>query len=75
MGRTLLPSLGGILALLGGLYSLYLLYLGLPKLMRNDPDQTTTYFALSLVVAIGLAVLVGLVSSCFGGWGGPVSIY
>ena len=71
---SLLPG-GGLLTFLGGLYSLYLFYLGLPKLMRNDPEQTTTYFALSLAVAIALAVLVGLLTSCFGGWGGPVSIY
>jgi hypothetical protein len=72
---ALLPGIGGLMALLGGLYSLYLFYLGLPKLMRNDPEQTLTYFGLSLLVAIGLAVLVGLLTSCVGGWGGPVSIY
>jgi hypothetical protein len=72
---ALLPALGGLLAVVGVLYSLYLLYLGLPKLMRNDPAQTTTYFVLSLIVAVGLAMVVGLLSSCVGGWGGPVSIY
>jgi hypothetical protein len=72
---ALLPGLGWLVGLLGGLYSLYLFYLGLPKLMRNDPDQTLTYFALTLVVGIGLALLVGLLTSCVGGWGGPVSIY
>ena len=71
---ALLPG-GGLLVALGGLYSLYLLYLGLPKLMRNDPEQTVTYLGLTIAVAIGLAVLFGILSSCFGGWGGPVSIY
>ena len=71
---ALLPG-GGLLVALGGLYSLYLLYLGLPKLMRNDPEQTVTYLGLIIAVAIGLAVLFGILSSCFGGWGGPVSIY
>lgn len=71
----LLPNLGELAAVLGGLYGLYLLYLGLPILMRNNPDQTLTYFALSLVVLIGLFVLMGILTSCVGGWGGPVSIY
>lgn len=71
---ALLPSPGGLLVALGGFYSLYLFYLGLPKLMRSDPEQTTTYFALSLLVVIGLAILVGMLTSCFGGWGGPISI-
>ncbi len=72
---ALLPPLGGLFGLLGGLYSLYLFYLGLPKLMRSDPEQTLSYFGLSLLALIGLAILVGALSSCFGGWGGPVSIY
>jgi len=71
----LLPAPGGVLAFLAGCYSLYLLYLGLPKLMRSDPDQTLTYFALSLVVMLGLGLLMGILTSCAGGWYGPVSIY
>jgi len=72
---ALVPGVGGLFGLLGGLYSLYLFYLGLPKLMRSDPEQTLSYFGLCLLVVIGLAILVGSLSSCFGGWGGPVSIY
>ena len=71
----LLPAPGGILAFLAGCYSLYLFWLGLPKLMRSNPDQTLTYFAMALLVMIGLAILMGLLTSCVGGWGGPVSIY
>ena len=71
----LLPNVGEVAAVLGGLYGLYLLYVGLPVLMRNKPDETLTYFALSLVVLIGLMVLMGILTSCVGGWGGPISIY
>jgi hypothetical protein len=73
----LLPGPGGLIALLGAIYSLYLFYLGLPKLMRNDPDKTTSYFVIVLLVGIGVAILFGMLSSCFGVWGGggPVSIY
>ena len=65
---ALVPQVGGLLELLGGLYSFYLFYLGLPKLMRNDPDRTTVYFAVSLLAAIGVGVLLGLLSSCLGAW-------
>jgi len=34
-----------------------------------------TYFALSLVVMLGLGLLMGILTSCAGGWYGPVSIY
>ena len=71
----LLPGPGGLLAFLAGLYSLYLFYLGLPKLMRSSPEQTPTYFVMAFLVLIGLAILMGILTSCFGSWGGPVSIY
>jgi hypothetical protein len=71
----LLPAPGGVLSFLAGLYSLYLFYLGLPKLMRSNADETLTYFALSLITMIGIAVVMGALTSCVGGWGGPVSIY
>ncbi len=71
----LLPTAGGVFALLGGLYSLYLLYLGLPKLMRSAPSLTLNYFALILVMAVVLAVLVGILTSCAGNYGGPIHIY
>ncbi len=71
----LLPAPGGVLSALAALYGLYLFYLGLPKLMRSNPDQTLTYFGLTLIVLIGLAIVMGALTSCFGGWGGPVSIY
>jgi hypothetical protein len=71
----LLPTAGGVFALLGGLYSLYLLYLGLPKLMRSSPSLTLNYFALILVMAVVLAVLIGILTSCAGNYGGPIHIY
>ena len=71
----LVPGLGGLLALLGGLYSLYLLYLGLPKLMRSDPGRTQTYFALALIVCLGLALAISLLTSQVTDFGGPISIY
>jgi hypothetical protein len=48
----IIPGLGGLIALAGGIYSLYTLYLGLPKLMKCPPDKTVGYFVVSIVVAI-----------------------
>jgi uncharacterized protein YqgC (DUF456 family) len=71
----ILPTVGGLFALLGALYSLYLLYLGLPKLMRSNPNMTLNYFALTLVAAVIMALLVGALTSCATNFGGPIHIY
>jgi hypothetical protein len=71
----LLPAVGGLFALLGGLYSLYLLYMGLPKLMRSDPHLTLNYFALTLVAAVIMALIIGSLTSRAGEFGGPIHIY
>lgn len=71
----LLPTAGGLFALLGALYSLYLLYLGLPKLMRSSPVFNLNYFALTLVAAIIMAAVIGSVTSCATNFGGPIHIY
>ncbi len=50
-----------ILAIVGGLYSLYVLYLGLPRLMRAPQDKAVPYTAVLVVAAIVLSILVGSV--------------
>jgi len=61
----IIPFVGGLLAGLGGLYSLYLMYLGLPKLMKSPADKTVGYFIVSLVVAIVFYVVVGIILGIF----------
>jgi hypothetical protein len=56
----LIPSLG-ILAALGGLYSLYLLFLGLPIVMKSPADKALGYTAVVVIVAIVLYVVIGMV--------------
>lgn len=56
----LIPSLG-ILAALGGLYSLYLLFLGLPIIMKTPTDKALGYTVVVVIVAIVLYVVIGLV--------------
>lgn len=63
-----LPSLS-ILVMLAGLYSLYVLYLGLPVLMRAPKEKAIPYTAVVVVCAIVLTLVVGAVSSVFTGPG------
>lgn len=64
----ILPQLGFV-AFLGGLYSLYLLYVGLPKLMKAPEERALPYFGAVLVVAILAALVIGIASSSIMGVG------
>jgi hypothetical protein len=59
---NLFPALG-ILAIIGGLYSLYLFWLGLPPLMRVPEDKAVGYTAVVIVVAIVLSLMIGVIVS------------
>ena len=50
-----------------GLYSFYLLYLGLPVLMKAAKDRAVGYTVLVVVVEVVLFFVVGLVGSQFSG--------
>lgn len=67
-----------IISLLGGIYGLYILYIGIPILMETPKEQQMTYFIIGLViyiVIIGIIYwLIGwiwwqLVWSSYWGWG------
>lgn len=49
---AILPALSWLLGLLGGLYSLYLLYKGLPILMKSPPDKALGYTVVVVIAAI-----------------------
>lgn len=49
---NILPALSWLLGLLGGLYSLYLLYKGLPILMKSPPDKAIGYTVVVVIAAI-----------------------
>jgi len=70
----LLPAQGGLLALLGAFYSLYLLYEGLPRLMRSKPQLTLNYFAVNLVALCIMALVIGAVTTRVTNFGGPIRI-
>lgn len=68
---SLLPSLA-MLGLLAALYSIYLLYVGLPVLMKNPPEKTLAYTSVVLVAAIVMGLVMGAVSSVFMPRGGAL---
>ncbi len=57
---NIMPSLA-IIGSLIGLYGLYLLYLGLPKLKKTPQDQVTGYFVASLVTMIVASLVIGMI--------------
>jgi hypothetical protein len=59
---SLIPAIS-ILAIIPGIYSLYLLYLGLPVLMRSPQDKALAYTVVVLIAAIVIFVVIGAVSS------------
>jgi hypothetical protein len=58
----IIPSLS-IIGTLLSLYSLYLLYLGLPALMKTPEDKAIPYIVVVIIAAIVLAVVIGAVVS------------
>jgi hypothetical protein len=63
------PGLGGLIALVGGLYSLYLFYLGLPVLMKNPADKSVVYMIVVVVSAVVIAAVLGVVTTTVVGAG------
>lgn len=67
------PSVGIPVGILAGLYSLYTLYLGLPKMMRIPEERRLTAFAAVLIAILLLAVGRGMVTAKAAELGGPLS--
>ena len=59
---SLLPVLS-ILALLAGLYSIYLLHTGLPILMKSNREKSVAYTAVVIVAAIVLGLIMGSINA------------
>lgn len=57
----LVPGLGWLSIL--GIYGLYLLYIGLPVLMRAPQDKAMPYTAATILAAIVLSIVVGLLTA------------
>lgn len=60
----LIPSLS-VLGLLAALYSIYLIYTGVPVMMKSPPEKAGAYTAVVVVCGIVAAVILGSVSAMF----------
>lgn len=57
----------GIIAALASLYGFYLLYLGLPKLMKAPKEKALGYTAVTVLCAIVLSIVIGAVTGAIAG--------
>jgi hypothetical protein len=57
----------GVLGILAALYGIYLLYVGLPILMRSPQEKAVPYTLVIIVCAIGVMIVLGMISALIGG--------
>ena len=69
----ILPWLGMLLMIAGGIYSIYLLYLGLPNTMKAPNDKAVGYTVVVIIVGIVLGIVVGMVTAAITGTGASMS--
>ncbi len=69
----ILSYLALLIALAGGIYAIYQLYLGLPHTMKCPPEKSAGYTAVSIIVAIVLGFVVSLVVGGVTGTGAMMS--
>jgi hypothetical protein len=69
----ILPWLGMLLMIAGGIYSIYLLYLGLPNTMKAPTDKAVGYTVVVIIVGIVLGIVVGMVTAAITGTGAAMS--
>jgi hypothetical protein len=70
----LVPWFGWLIGLAAAIYSIYLLYLGLPHTMKAPADRAGGYTAVAIVVAIVVSWILWAIVAGIAGrgmWGGP----
>jgi hypothetical protein len=58
---AIIPVLG-FLALIGSLYGVYLLYLGLPVLMKSPPDKSIGYTVVIVICALVMGMITSIIT-------------
>ena len=61
----IIPFLGSLIMLLGALYAIYLLYLGLPRLMKSPEDKSIAYTLVVIVCAIVVSFVIMAIGGMF----------
>jgi len=69
----IVPVLGLLLMIAGGIYSIYLMYLGLPQTMKCPPEKAAGYTAVIVIIAIVVGAVIGAVVGGIAGVGGMMS--
>jgi hypothetical protein len=69
----ILPWLGMLIVIAGAIYSIYLLYLGLPHTMKAPADKAAGYTAVVIIIAIVLGIVVGTITAAVTGTGALIS--
>jgi len=59
---NIIPALG-FLALLAAIYGIYLLYLGMPDLMKTPKEKVLPYLVVTIIVVIVVYFIIGLILS------------
>src|SRR5262249_26874502 len=54
----IIPFLGGLIVLVGALYSIYELYVGLPKMMKTPDDKRVPYVASIIVICLLIGAVI-----------------
>ena len=65
----IVPGLWILIGIAGAVYSIYLLYLGMPHTMKCPPEKAVGYTAVTIIVAILLSLVIGYVVSAVIGRG------
>lgn len=58
---NILPIIGILGVLAGGIYSIYLFYLGLPVMMKTPPDKIIVYMIVSAVVIFVIYLVITMI--------------
>jgi Yip1 domain len=66
----IVPVLGTLIGIAGGIYSIYLLYLGLPHTMKCPPEKAGGYTAVAIIIAIILGLVLFTIVGRMVGVGG-----
>lgn len=62
----LVPVVGGLITFIGAVYSLYLLYLGLARVMKSPPDKVVAYTVVVVLIAIVVGYAASVVTAAIG---------
>jgi hypothetical protein len=58
---VVVPWIGMLVLLAGGIYGIYLLYLGLPQTMRCPPEKSVGYTAVIIVIGFVMSLILGVI--------------